>query len=366
MPDHQPVHSISVITPTYNKAALLELTLASYLHQTYKSFELVVVDDGSTDNTRQVVERYQSRLNIKYVFQPNRGRSVARNRAILEATGDILVFSDDDRLAAPGFLAAHARAFSSPQDNLFVLGGQAGFLSQWDKRQELLARVAPLFKRSPELEPLLTQNQKLQLVSAEDIEERYPRTLEKFSLEEPWWELCKGLIAEFSGDINRFRLGWIIGNTGNMAVSRQRTIDIGMFDESFSKWGIEDTELCFRMCQEGARIVVSEEALSYHQVHPRSSEWNEEWHRNFARFWAKFDSVQIPLFYLFVTQQVTAREINAIVDECDALEREGRMTLVNELKRLYRLAVHTTQSGNGARLPDFQDEEPKRGAKTAG
>ncbi len=64
------MHSVSVIAATYNKSHFLDLPLASYLRQTYKQFELVLVDDGSTDNTREVVDRCRGSLNIKYLHQP--------------------------------------------------------------------------------------------------------------------------------------------------------------------------------------------------------------------------------------------------------------------------------------------------------
>jgi GT2 family glycosyltransferase len=336
--------SISVIIPTYNKARFLELTLASYLHQKYKNFELVVVDDGSTDDTREVAQRYQSSLNVKYVHQPNRGRAAARNTAIREATGDIVVFSDDDRLVAPEFLAAHAREYSSPEDKTLVVGGQAAFLSWWEPRSEFAPRVEPLLKSHPELAPRLSQTERVQLVSVEDIRERFPETLQKFRLDEPFWHYC-GMLAKQLGDqFNDFRLRWIIASTGNMSVSRQRLLEAGLFDESFTRWGLEDTELAFRLSQAGARFVVSEEALNYHQLHARSPTWHVEWQRNYALFTSKFDSMQIPLFYLVAMRCVDLMQANAILLECEKLEREGRTLLVEELNRMYRAMAMTNQA----------------------
>lgn len=332
--------SISVITPTYNKAHMLDLTLASYLHQTHQEFELVLVDDGSTDNTAAVVERYRGLLNLKYIHQPNRGRAPARNTAIRAATGDILVFADDDRMAAPEFLAAHAREFSSPGDNTIVLGAQAGFLSCWEPRQGSDDPwLDMLLKSRPEFASLHAQNQKVQLVSASDIRERFPEMIQKFGLEEFVWGQVLSLLAQFSGDLNAFHLRWVLGTTGNMSLPRQRVVDAGMFDESFSGWGLEDSELCYRLCQAGARFVVSSAALNYHQFHARSPTWRQEWFRNFIHLWAKYDGVQMPLLFFFFTGQMTAHQVNAIVDDCQRLEREGRTALVQELKRVYRLAV---------------------------
>jgi glycosyltransferase involved in cell wall biosynthesis len=354
MSDQRPVHRISVIIPTYNKAQFLDLTLASYQHQKYDRFELVVVDDGSTDNTREVVDRYRGPLDIRYISQSNKGRSAARNTAIREASGDLLVFADDDRIAAPGFLAAHAREFSSVQDNTLVLGWQAGFLSHWEQRPEFWSQVGPVLARDPELAPVLSRHQQLQLVSASDIRERFPEMLEKFRLEEPWWGTVSHYLNELSGDLNRFRLSWAFGTTGNMSAPRQRVIEVGMFDEGFSRWGLEDTDLCFRLCQAGARIAVSREGINYHQLHVRAPQLNAEWEKNFHYLWSKSDSLQIPLYYLFTRRQFTIPQVNAIVGECEALEREGRLTLVNELKRVYRLAVSVFQSIQNAMPLELQ------------
>jgi len=85
----------SVIVPTYNRAFILERCINSILAQEYVSFEIIVVDDGSTDNTKDVVCQYMdSRIN--YFFQENSGVSVARNQGSKLAKGDYLVFLDSD------------------------------------------------------------------------------------------------------------------------------------------------------------------------------------------------------------------------------------------------------------------------------
>ena len=85
----------SVIVPTYNRAFIVDRCINSILVQEYVSFEIIVVDDGSTDNTKEVVCQYMdSRLN--YFFQENSGVSVARNKGSKLAKGDYLVFLDSD------------------------------------------------------------------------------------------------------------------------------------------------------------------------------------------------------------------------------------------------------------------------------
>jgi glycosyltransferase involved in cell wall biosynthesis len=328
----------SVVTPTYNKAALLDLTLASYVHQTHRDFEVVVVDDGSTDQTRDVVERYRKSLDLKYVYQSNTGRAAARNAGIRQATGELLIFADDDRIAVPGFIAAHVSHYSGPEDKTLVVGAQKALLSWFDGSQETRQRVTLLLQEHPELEAVLARGEKVRLIGAEDIQERLEEVLGKFGLPEPWWETSSSTFLEFDGDINRFGLCWAFCTTGNMSVMRRRVLEVGMFDEAFSNWGIEDTEFSFRLCKAGARIAISQEALSYHQLHPRGQGALASWYRNLDRFWRKFESIEVALFYLYTQCELTSAQVNEIVDDCQALEREGRLALVRELQRSYRAA----------------------------
>jgi glycosyltransferase involved in cell wall biosynthesis len=86
---------ISVIIPTYDRAGPVTRAIDSVLAQTYSNFEIIVVDDGSTDNTRDVLnERYGDR--IRYVYQTNKGPAVARNAGIAASSYDLVAFLDSD------------------------------------------------------------------------------------------------------------------------------------------------------------------------------------------------------------------------------------------------------------------------------
>ncbi len=105
--------AISVIIATYNRAHLIAETLESVLAQAYRDFEIIVVDDGSTDNTREVVARYETR--VRYIYQKNRGPSAARNRGVREARGSWISIQDSDDLSAANHLAVlHAYAETHP------------------------------------------------------------------------------------------------------------------------------------------------------------------------------------------------------------------------------------------------------------
>jgi glycosyltransferase involved in cell wall biosynthesis len=96
---HDVLPQISVIIPTYNRATLLQEAIDSVLAQTYQDFELLVVDDGSTDQTNELVTEYGER--ITYIFQENRGVSSARNLGIQSSTGQFIAFLDSDDLWLP-------------------------------------------------------------------------------------------------------------------------------------------------------------------------------------------------------------------------------------------------------------------------
>lgn len=99
-----PKPTFSVIVPLYNKEREVEATLRSALAQTYAPLEVIVVDDGSTDGSRKVVESLHSPL-VKLISQPNAGECAARNRAMSEAQGEWFALLDADDCWKPDFLA---------------------------------------------------------------------------------------------------------------------------------------------------------------------------------------------------------------------------------------------------------------------
>ena len=90
---------ISVIIPTFNRVEFISEAIDSVLSQTYSNFEIIVVDDGSTDNTKQLLTKYGSR--ITYDFQENKGVSSARNKGLDIAKGEWIAFLDSDDIWLP-------------------------------------------------------------------------------------------------------------------------------------------------------------------------------------------------------------------------------------------------------------------------
>lgn len=102
----------SVIIPTFNREKFVTLALDSVLSQSFSDYEIIVIDDGSTDNTRTALDPYRKR--IRYIYQKNSGVSGARNAGIREAKGEWIAFLDSDDEWAPNYLATqmeHAREF---------------------------------------------------------------------------------------------------------------------------------------------------------------------------------------------------------------------------------------------------------------
>ena len=90
---------VSIIIPTYNRAEFLLDALESVRQQSKKPFEIIVVDDGSTDHTRKVL--FESTFKVNYIYQKNCGPAAARNKGVAVATGDVIAFLDDDDLLLP-------------------------------------------------------------------------------------------------------------------------------------------------------------------------------------------------------------------------------------------------------------------------
>lgn len=94
----------SVIIPTFNRAKLVCEAILSVLNQSYRNFEVIVVDDGSTDTTKSALEEFGSR--IRYIQQGNSGQGIARERGVLESKNEWIALCDSDDLWKPSYLAS--------------------------------------------------------------------------------------------------------------------------------------------------------------------------------------------------------------------------------------------------------------------
>jgi GT2 family glycosyltransferase len=189
---------------TYNRAALLERVLEACFDQTVAddSYEVVLVDDGSSDETPSAIER--ARLHAPCAFivvsQENRGLAGARNSGIARARGERIIFIDDDVLVLPNFVAEHLRSHAASPEAI-VRGGA---------------------------------------IEVESLDELPP----------PVWS-----IKNYSG--NYF---WTTNVSAPLATIRA----IGGFDESFSEYGWEDIDVGLRLRARGVKAVFNPRALVYH------------------------------------------------------------------------------------------------------
>lgn len=115
--------SISAIICTHNRADYLGAAIDSLLNQTLSNYEIIVVDNASTDQTRAVVEARLPHARLRYVYEATLGLSAARNRGAAEAQGSILAYLDDDAEASPGWLAALLDIFQA-QEQVAIAGGK--------------------------------------------------------------------------------------------------------------------------------------------------------------------------------------------------------------------------------------------------
>ena len=114
--------NIGVVISTYNNPHYLELTLEGYCRQTRMADEILVADDGSRDDTRQLIASFADRLPIKHIWHPDHGfqKSEILNRALVAAQSDYLIFTDQDCIPREDFIATHER-FARP--GCFLSGG---------------------------------------------------------------------------------------------------------------------------------------------------------------------------------------------------------------------------------------------------
>ena len=227
----------SVVIPTKDKISRLASVLKGLEPQMNDNVEVVIVFDGCNEETVTSYKRMSWNFTPKAVFlSENVGRAKARNYGIREATGDIIIFIDDDRIPDQNFIRFHIEAHSKP--NMVVLGRRSDVSLE---EEQILT-----------LQHSLTAHQKLKDYAVTEksyIPFRHPR--------------------------NIFR--WMYCFTGNLSVDRTLLNAIGGFDENFVKWGHEDVDLGIRLYLKGAPFIYRDSIINYHLVHERSyNERNQE------------------------------------------------------------------------------------------
>ena len=208
--------AISVIIPTYNRASLLERSLESLTGQTLPrdEFEVIAVDDGSSDWTQTVCTKLSDRLPLRYFRIENSGISAAKNLGVFAAHAPLLLFFDDDDIADPGLLKAHVETHREhPDEQVAVLG-----YTTWDPELE----VTPIMEHVTEIGQ--------HLFSYKNLEDGQ-------------------------------RLDYTYFWGGRSSCKRALLTTHGSFDQDMS--GIEDMELGFRLARQGLSVIHTRDAKSY-------------------------------------------------------------------------------------------------------
>ncbi|MDW8053715.1 MAG: glycosyltransferase family 2 protein [Anaerolineae bacterium] len=233
----------SIVIPTYNRRELLRRCLSGAVSQDYPNYEVIVVDDGSTDGTEEIVRREFPQ--VRYIRQnPNRGPAAARNQGIRASTGEIVAFTDDDCLLPPNFLSRLADGYRRyPQ-----VAGVGGYL---EAPQELLE--SNLFAQ---YEAYVTHH------------------------------VYRAGPEEYLGGFE-----CPAGGTNSMSYRREVLLEVGGFDESFPYAAGEDADLKWRVTQKGYLLLylpvkvthlqtyTSQHFWRQHQRHGRGAVYFERKHR---------------------------------------------------------------------------------------
>lgn len=241
---------ISVVLATYNWPQALRLCLQGLSEQTDKNFEVVIADDGSTDETAQLIKSCSQSLDIKikHVWQQDVGfrKAMVLNKAMAESVGEYLVFLDGDCLAQPDFIERHRKL---SQSGVMVTGSRV-----------LLGKI-------------LTEQ------LCESGHWSYKNFLSNALSYRLAGELNKIFPLIFRVPDNSMRLYknfvWRRIKGCNMAVWREDALKIQGFDENLQGWGHEDADFVFRLQQAGIRRKSGAWATEVlHLWHPSASQEN--------------------------------------------------------------------------------------------
>jgi len=241
MSERTEIPEISVVITTYNRADLLPAALAGILAQETGGlrYELIVVDNNSTDNTREVVENFiaQGHSVLRYVFEPRQGVSQGRNAGVAAARANIIAFTDDDVVPAPGWIAQIKHSFAEHKDVDF-LGG----------------KILPEWQTPP------------------------PRWLTT----DHWWPLAlldRGDEPFYVNAANPLCLP-----TANAAFRVEALTNIGPFSEEFSTR--EDHELLLRLCQAGYQGLYEPKLVVMAKVQPERmcKSYHRQWNKSTGKF----------------------------------------------------------------------------------
>jgi glycosyltransferase involved in cell wall biosynthesis len=107
---------VSIVMPTWNRRDIIQRAIKSALSQYYQNWGLIIVDDGSTDGTREAIERHLIDPRLRYIYQDHRNAAAARNKGLANAQGEIITYLDTDVIWFPGYLSNIVAAFAEDEE----------------------------------------------------------------------------------------------------------------------------------------------------------------------------------------------------------------------------------------------------------
>jgi len=266
---------VSLIVPTYNRSNLLEYTFRTLLLQglSREHFEVIIADDGSSDNTCEVINKYRDKLNVKYVFQEDRGYrpGSARNKAIRIAEGRLCLFMDAGILLNTDALERHIQFHREFGANVAALGYIYGFDHEGEAEVKLKNMIDP------------------------DDPAGSIREIAKYEM---YFDLREQHYTRYKDQIHSLPAPWIYFWTGHVSVKREHLFKVGLFDEQFDgRWGVEDNDLGFRLYQSGVNIHLLRGAQSIHYPHSSQKiEKEKQGLQNCQYFHNKFLTIETGIF----------------------------------------------------------------------
>jgi glycosyltransferase involved in cell wall biosynthesis len=251
---------VSVIIPTYNRCELLRDQLAQLTQQGLPAteFEVIVADDGSSDDTRAVTESFADRLRLTYHFQEDLGNRVgtARNAGARLATAPILIFLDTGPLFGRDFVAQHLALHADQSRHRAVVGYAHGY--------------------NPE--------KTMTWVSAEVARLGPEETVARYADDPEFRDVRYDLFQEIDFDLTRRLAPWQLFFTLNVSVRADDFRATGGFDEAFNGWwGAEDLELGYKLFRDGVEFHLSFDAWVVDVPHERDLfDLREQLYRQFT------------------------------------------------------------------------------------
>lgn len=291
---------VSVVIPTFNKAPRLKLMLASAVCQDFdlNEAELLLVDDGSTDETEQVVAEYKDKLNLTLLQENHGGRSFARNRGIAAASGKIVIFSDDDVIWKDSFLKTHYQMHQL--HGLCVVHGQIRALPFVKFFEDPVS--GKLYEGMDSRVSLTRLRSKC--ISETDISLDFEGKVHKNSNLSATERMIHSVFTQGISSLQ-----WLGCTGANFSVSLEDLKTVRGFDEGFGlTWGFEDFELGYRLKELGCEFFYSMEAANYHLVHFRET-LEEELKTSFDYFYSLHPEDAVKEVYEFFLGKIDEKTL---------------------------------------------------------